>query len=246
MTEVTYLDHSGFAITTDDAILVFDYYRDPSHALHKLLNRNPEKPVTFFASHRHPDHYNPGIFEIAQNHRRTYILSNDIPAEKIPTRLNVQGMSPGDIVENVPGCRRIKAYGSTDVGLSFFVTTTDGTTIFHAGDLNLWHWKDQYTDRQIVRASQKFDTVLHSIADEVAEIDICMFPVDPRQGTDFAEGAHRFLQVIDVKNFFPMHFWGQYKEACDFPVYAPSHSTAYHCLHTPGQTLNLTPAKAWE
>ena len=46
MTKVTYLDHSGFALTTDDAILVFDYYRDPSHALHKILNANPGKPAT--------------------------------------------------------------------------------------------------------------------------------------------------------------------------------------------------------
>lgn len=246
MTKVTYLDHSGFALTTDDAILVFDYYRDPSHALHKILNANPGKPVTFFASHRHPDHYNPGIFEIAQDHRRTYVLSNDIPAMKIPTRLNVQGMSPGDIVENIPGCQRVKAYGSTDVGLSFFVTLTDGTTVFHAGDLNLWHWKDQYTDRQVLRASQKFDQVLHSIESEVSEIDICMFPVDPRQGTDFAEGAHRFLSAIDVRNFFPMHFWGDYREACDFPVYSASDATHYCCLHTPGQSteIMLQPAEA--
>lgn len=239
MTKVTYIDHSGFAITTDDAILVFDYYRDPAHALHRVLNANPEKPVVFFASHRHPDHYNPGIFEIAQNHRRTYILSNDIPAMKIPTTLNVQGMSAGDIIENIPGCRRVKAYGSTDVGLSFFVTLTDGTTIFHAGDLNLWHWKDEYNDRQIQRATQKFEAILNSISSEVKEIDIVMFPVDPRQGTDFAEGAHRFLKAVEVKNFFPMHFWSEHEDACNFPAYAESTVTAYHCLYKPGESIEL-------
>ncbi len=240
MTKVTYLDHSGFAITLDDAILVFDYYRDPAHALHKILSHNPDKPVTFFATHRHPDHYNPGIFEIAQDHRRTYILSNDIPAQKIPTTLNVQGMSPGDVIENVPGCARVKAYGSTDVGLSFFVTTTSGETIFHAGDLNLWHWKDEFTDRQQLRASQKFDEVLNRIRSEVPAVDIAMFPVDPRQGTDFAEGAHRFLRAIRVRHFFPMHFWGEYEEACDFPAYADSQTTDYHCLHVPGSSVELT------
>lgn len=239
MIQVTYLDHSGFALTTSDAILVFDYYRDPSHALHKILSHNESKPVIFFATHRHPDHYNPGIFEIAQDHERFYILSNDIKAQNIPTTANVQGMSHGDAIEGIPGCKRIKAYGSTDVGISFFVTTTDGTTVFHAGDLNLWHWKDQFTDRQIVRASDKFNSVLNQIKSEVSEIDIAMFPVDPRQGTDFAEGAHRFLAAISVKNFFPMHFWGEYHEACDFPAYAPASSTAYHCLHTPGHSVSL-------
>lgn len=242
MTKVTYLDHSGFAITLDDAILVFDYYRDPAHALHKILSHNPEKPVTFFSTHRHPDHYNPAIFEIAQNRRRTYILSNDIPAQKIPTTLNVQGMSPGDVVENIPGCVRVKAYGSTDVGLSFFVAITSGETIFHAGDLNLWHWKDEYTDRQQMRASQKFDEILNRIKSEVSAVDIAMFPVDPRQGTDFAEGAHRFLKAVSVRHFFPMHFWGDYEEACDFPAYADSQSTDYHCLHVPGTSVDLTAA----
>lgn len=237
--KITYLDHSGFAVTLPDAILVLDYYRDPSHALHKILSHNPEKPVVFFASHRHPDHYNPGIFELAQDRRRTYILSNDVPARAIPSTLNVQGMSPGDIVENVPGCARIKAYGSTDVGISFFITTTDGKTIFHAGDLNLWHWKDEFTTAQQVKASQKFDHVLNRIKSEVSEIDVAMFPVDPRQGQDFAEGAHRFLAAIKVDHFFPMHFWGEYKEACDFPAYAGSTATDYHCLHTPGSSVDI-------
>lgn len=237
--KITYLDHSGFAITLPDAILVMDYYRDPSHALHKILSRNPDKPVVFFASHRHPDHYNPGIFELAQDRRRTYILSNDVPARAIPSTLNVQGMSPGDIVENVPGCARIKAYGSTDIGISFFITTTDGKTIFHAGDLNLWHWRDEFTEAQQIKASQKFDHVLNRIKSEVSEINVAMFPVDPRQGQDFAEGAHRFLAAIKVDHFFPMHFWGDYKEACDFPAYAGSTTTGYHCLHTPGSSVDV-------
>ena len=239
MTEVTYLDHSGFAITLDNAILVFDYYRDPSHALHRILNRNPLKPVTFFATHRHPDHYNPIIFEVAQNHRRTYVLSNDIPSQKIPTTAAVQGMSPGDVVENIPGCRRVKAYGSTDVGLSFFVTTDSGLTIFHAGDLNLWHWKDEFSDRQQARASQKFDEILGRIKSEEPKMDIVMFPVDPRQGTDFAEGAARFLDAIKVHSFFPMHFWGNYKDACDFSCYVDSPATKCFCLHNPGKSVTV-------
>lgn len=239
MTKITYLDHSGFAVTTDDAILVFDYYRDPAHALKNILKEHPVLPVTFFASHHHDDHFNPGIFELAQDRRRTYILSNDVEAKTIPSTLNVQGMSHGDVIEDVPGVKRVKAYGSTDVGVSFFVTLTSGVTIFHAGDLNLWHWKDQNTPREVVAASVHFDKALHEIASEIDHIDVAMFPVDPRQGTDFAEGAHRFIDAVKIDYFLPMHFWDDFKEACDFPAYANRPETKYVCLHTPGKSLTL-------
>lgn len=108
--KVTYLDNSGFVITTDKVIMVFDYYRDPSHSLNHILGNMPETPVVFFATHRHPDHYNPDIYEIAQNHRRVYVLSNDIPAMKVPSTLEVQGMSKGDSIENLPGGLSVKAH----------------------------------------------------------------------------------------------------------------------------------------
>lgn len=239
MIKVTYLDHSGFALTTADAILVFDFYRDPSHALHKLLNENPEKPVTFFVSHHHPDHFNPDIFEIAQNHQRTYVLSNDELPQNVPSTLRVAGMSPGDIIEDIPGATRVKAYGSTDIGVSYLVTTTDGHTIFHAGDLNLWHWRDENTPAAAVKASKDFEKVMHRIEEDVQAIDIVMFPVDPRQGTDFAEGASQFTQAIKVGNFFPMHFWGKWQEACLFSAYIKSADTQTHCLHSPGESIEL-------
>ncbi|MDE7143451.1 MAG: hypothetical protein K2N76_01490 [Muribaculaceae bacterium] len=74
MLKITYLDHSGFAVTTNDAILVFDLFRDPSHALHKLMKEHPGLPVTFFVTHRHSDHFTPEIFNIAQDRQRTYVI----------------------------------------------------------------------------------------------------------------------------------------------------------------------------
>ena len=103
MNRVTFLDHSGFIVTTDEAILVFDYYRDPAKALHHVLEQNPEKPVVFFVTHHHPDHYNKSIFELAQNHKRTYVLSNDVYPQNVPDNLAVAGMSKGDVIENIAG-----------------------------------------------------------------------------------------------------------------------------------------------
>lgn len=239
MTEITYLDHSGFVVTLPDVIMVFDYYRDPAHALHKILEKKAELPVIFFVSHHHHDHYNTGIFEIAQNHERTYVLSNDILAEKVPSTLAVAGMSAGDILENLPGGIKVKAYKSTDEGVSFLVTTADGTAIYHAGDFNDWHWQDESTEREARVADELFKKILNRIASENEKINIAMFPVDVRQGSDFARGAKLFLKAIKVDDFFPMHFGGDYKEACDFSEYAESPETTFYCLHKPGETVEL-------
>ncbi len=240
MIQVTYLDHSGFTVELHDAVLVFDYYRDPSHALHKLLEHHPDKAVVFFVSHNHTDHYNPGIFEIAQNHRRVYVVSNDVPAQNIPTTAEVAGMSAGDVIDRLPGDITVKAYGSTDKGVSFLVTLPDGHKIFHAGDLNDWHWQDESTVREAQKADADFDKILYRIKEENPEVYVAMYPVDSRQGSDYARGARKFLQAVKVANFFPMHFNGRYEEACDFASYAPEGtSTQFHRLHKPGSTTDL-------
>lgn len=238
--KVTYLSHSGFIVTLPDALLVFDYLNDPAHALHKALDANPQLPVIFFVSHSHNDHFNPGIFEMAQNHNRTYVISNDVKAMRIPSTLAVAGMSAGDRVEDLPGGIKVTAYGSTDKGVSFLVTTSSDETIFHAGDLNLWQWKEESTQREINEARNAFDVIVNRIASEVDNIDVAMFPVDNRQGNGYAEGASIFLSKIKVRNFFPMHFGHDYKEACDFDLYVPENSpTQPHCLHTPGSSVTV-------
>lgn len=236
--KVTYLDNSGFMVTTEKFILVFDFYRDPSRALHHTLERNPELPVIFLVSHKHDDHYNPGIYEMAQGHRRVYIVSNDIPAMKIPSTLEVQGMSPGDSVENLPGGVAVKAYGSTDEGVSYRVTLPCGRTIFHGGDLNDWHWQDEATFKEVEKAHTDFEKVIHRIKEENDGFFIAMFAVDPRLGSDYARGAREFLQTFKVDNFFPMHFQGKEKEACDFATYATT-AGATHCLAHPGNNVDL-------
>lgn len=236
---ITYLQHSGFIVELPDAVLVFDYYRDPAHVLPHVLKQNPAKPVVFLVSHHHPDHFNPEIFDLAQDHKRVYILSNDILAKRIPTDLAVQGMSRGDVVENLPGNISVRAYGSTDKGVSFLVTTSSGRKIFHAGDLNDWHWQDESSEREVRKADNAFMTILNRFADENPHLYVAMFPVDHRMGTDYARGARLFLAKVTVDNFFPMHFDADWKEACDFASFAGSQAESCHCFHSPGQTVEL-------
>ena len=237
-TKVTYLDHSGFLIQRPEVILVMDYYKDPSDAVKKALRENPSTPVVFFVSHHHPDHFNTDIFNLAQSHKRLYVLSDDIFSRLVHDDMPVAWMRPGDTVENVLGGINISAFGSTDVGVSYLVTFADGSNLFHAGDLNYWHWQDESTVAEVKEAYGKFVHEMNRIMEKVKKIHIVFFPVDPRLGTDYANGARLFLENVEVANFFPMHFWGDKKAACDFEDYATD-NTDCHCLATPGAHIEL-------
>ena len=58
---LTYIFHSGFMLETEQSILVFDYWMDPSGVMDGVL-RN-EKPLYVFSSHFHEDHFTKDIFE---------------------------------------------------------------------------------------------------------------------------------------------------------------------------------------
>lgn len=149
-------------------------------------------------------------------------------------------MSAGDVIDSIPGTTQVKAYGSTDTGVSYAITLTDGSVIFHAGDLNDWHWSEESTEREVAKAEERFKVIVDRIAEEIPEIKIAMFPVDARMGTDFAKGAQIFLSKVKVDNFFPMHFWGEPQKACDFNAYVPAATaTRCYCLDRPGMNVEI-------
>ncbi len=74
---LTYIFHSGFVLETEQSILVFDYWMDPSGVMNGVLRSG--KPLYVFASHFHEDHFTKEIFEWKkQREGVTYILSKDI------------------------------------------------------------------------------------------------------------------------------------------------------------------------
>lgn len=242
--KVTFLDNSGFIVEFPKIVLVFDDYRDPAHDVEKTLRHSPDKPVIFFVSHNHADHFNTDIFNQAQSHKRLYVLSNDIPTREIHDDMPIDWMSRGDVIEGLPEGIKVEAFGSTDKGVSYVVTMNDGTTIFHAGDLNNWHWDQESTPRDVHAAQEKFTVQLDRIAETHKKFDIAFFPVDVRQGVNCASGAEQFLNTIAVTDFFPMHFKGSYETACDFGAYklnpGVAERTHMHCLHKPGQSVELS------
>lgn len=224
-------------------ILVFDYYRDPAHKVEKALAAKPDKAVIFFVTHNHADHFNTDIFNLGQSHRRQYVLSNDIPTREIHDTMPIDWMSAGDISEGLLEGVKVEAFGSTDAGVSYLVTMADGSRIFHAGDLNDWHWDAESTEREIAKAHADFEKVLHRIAGAVPHLNVAFFPVDTRLGRNCADGAVKFLSAIKVDDFFPMHFKGSYETACAFDHYGlpadVAARTRMHCLHKPGDDAEV-------
>ena len=132
----------------------------------------------------------------------------------------------------------IKAFGSTDVGISFLIET-EGRRIFHAGDLNNWHWKDESTPQEVAEAEGNYLKELDIIAKETSVMDLVMFPVDPRLGTDFMRGAQQFIDRIKTSVFVPMHFWERPAEVMAFGPYAESKGCRYIVLSVPGEGTDI-------
>ena len=69
-----------------------------------------------------------------------YIFSQDILHEEKLLSTDTVWLKKGDCYAD--DVLRVHAFGSTDVGISFLVEA-EGKKIFHAGDLNNWHWMDE-------------------------------------------------------------------------------------------------------
>ena len=231
MDKITYIGHSGFAIESEEIIIVIDYYTDEFGVIPQLLSL--KKPMIVMASHSHSDHFNKGIFSWADNDIE-YVLSNEIRrkcGKSIPS--NTHFIKVGERIEydNI----KIEAFGSTDCGCSF-VTQMQNRTYFHAGDLNNWHWKAESTPQEIKKAESDFLAIVRNIAKNYHDIDVAFFPVDARMGEDYSLGARQFLSMINVGTFIPMHFWEYKNEAFAIQKYINPNFGTVKCLNE-GESL---------
>ena len=206
--KIYYIYHSGFVIKTKNHFLIFDYYKEPldndeTHKPSLVLspkNIKEMKNVFVFATHSHADHFNSSIFDFENyNSNIKYILSSDITTNK--NKPNYSFIEEGE--EKIFDDLYIKAYGSTDIGISFIVKV-DGLTIFHAGDLNWWHWKEDNLEEQSL-AESSFKSHIDKLKGEKS-IDIAFFPVDPRLQESYFIGGEYFAKQIQPKLLIPMHF----------------------------------------
>ncbi|RHJ93116.1 MBL fold metallo-hydrolase [Parabacteroides bouchesdurhonensis] len=234
---LVYIYHSGFVVEAEGFSVLIDYYRDTATSsnggfVHDDLLKRPE-PLYVLSSHFHPDHFNPEVLTWKeQKNNIHYIFSKDILKHRRAKAEDAFYIQKGGIYQD--DNLTIKAFGSTDVGVSFLMEI-QGRTIFHAGDLNNWHWKDESTKEEANEAEKKYLHELDIIAKDTDRMDLVMFPVDPRLGTDFMRGAQQFIDKIQTKVFVPMHFWDRPAEVEVFAPYAESKGVRYVLLSVRGE-----------
>ncbi|MCL2059838.1 MAG: MBL fold metallo-hydrolase [Oscillospiraceae bacterium] len=135
------------------------------------------------------------------------------------------------------GTLDIRAYGSTDAGVSFHIVAEDGTSIFHAGDLNYWHWKDESTESEVREAYGMFAGALEKIKNGVGKIDVAFFPVDPRLGSDYYRGAVMFCETMKPEYLVPMHFSSEFNPPRAFFDELAAHTKVLKPGPGPGKVL---------
>lgn len=235
--KLTYIYHSGFILENEACTIIIDYYRDTSDGcVHKLVS-GQEKPCYILSTHAHADHFNPEILQWKKEHPDfRYILSEDILEAKLAGETDAVFLDKLETYQD--DILKITAFGSTDIGVSFLIET-DRKKIFHAGDLNNWHWNEESTEEESAGYEKNFLAELELLANATTELDLVMFPVDPRLGKDYMRGARQFIDRIKTNIFVPMHFWGKFGKAAAFKPYAEQKGCKFIALSHEGETIIL-------
>ena len=209
---ISYLLNSGFLIQDEKILLVFDDYDDPAGIIDAAYDKGDFDRLYIFVTHAHFDHFGTHIRAYAPKATR-YIFSSDMkrtkrvkifPSSKI-TYMKRYTMWEDDLI-------RVRSYDSTDVGVSFMVRLPNGRRVFHAGDFNWWHWKDD-TPENIALAERSFKRQVKRM--DGLEADVAFFPIDGRLGDDQEKGAIEFVTRARVQAFVAMH-------RVDYPIWQPT------------------------
>lgn len=204
MMKVTYLRHSGFLLEMEDIYCLFDYYKGD------FPDWNRDKKMAVFVSHGHYDHFGKEIFRLREIFPEIcFILSSDIDPSAY---LNAGFSACHDIISVDPNEEKeifgmkVRTLRSNDQGVAYLVRSGN-RTIYHAGDLNWWHWEEESeVFNKMIRRT--YQAEINKLQGE--KIDIAFVPVDPRLGEQYCWGLDCFMKRTDVKHVFPMHFWGNY------------------------------------
>lgn len=196
MIKVTYLGHSGFLAEVEDMYLLLDYYKG------ELPKMDPDKKMAVFVSHSHYDHYGKDIFRLRDIFQQIrFILSDDIPAQEEEDVIFVRPNEHREILG-----LDITTLRSNDEGVAFLVKYKN-RTIYHAGDLNWWHWEGE-PEEYNTKMRRSYQSEINKLQKE--KIDVAFVPVDPRLGEQYCWGLDCFMKRTETARVFPMHFWETY------------------------------------
>lgn len=228
--KVTFIYHSSYFVELDRCCLLFDYFRGEIPQV--------DKPLYVFASHSHPDHFSPAVFQLAQKGREVhYLLADDIPPQKVPQELRGQVTFTAPRAFYEIGELKAATLRSTDMGVAFLVQC-EGKCIYHAGDLNCWVWDGapRFQNDQMRDAYRAELELLRG-----KEIHVAFVPLDPRQEADFDLGMRYFFEAAGAEHVFPMHMWGDYSVVPLFKSTPTYRDYAPHVMDVsqPGQTFQV-------
>ncbi len=216
--KVTFLHHSSFLVEMEHTVLLFDYFagnRVNGFTFTGTIPQiDPNKDFYVFASHKHHDHFDMDNLKLAAQFpkihfifskdckmSRKFILKHGFPASVIDKILYVAPEKEYEV-----GDVKIRTLTSTDEGVAFCVEV-QGQHIYHAGDLNWWHWEgvgdlvNGKMERMFKREMRKITNIHFKLA---------FVPLDTRQQADAFKGFGYFMQHIDADHVFPMHMWQDY------------------------------------
>jgi len=238
--DITYLDNSGFYVALSNTTLVFDYYNNtPSGPKTRdggvLMMEDIQRPgnTYVFVSHRHHDHYNRDILTWQKHNPEVrYIFDSGVERKNA----SIHHLVKGDVYEDTD--IYVKAFGSTDIGISFLVKA-EGKTIFHAGDLNFWHWDAKADAEFIAKAEKDFLAELDALMDSDETIDVMFFPCDYRMGKNADIGAKRMIDALAPAVFVPMHFQNRFDKIEAFKKQTENKDTAIWAIPRRGAQLRL-------
>ena len=197
---VIFTGHSGFLVDTGSHFLLFDLYKDAAGVLEGGLPRGGDGAV--FISHSHRDHFNPAVLGLGIPGKTIFVADAGVKVKQ--TGCEVHKVVPYKSVDL--GWGKVRTFGSTDEGCSFLVEA-DGWSIFHAGDLNDWYWRDESTPEELENDEGRFLKELERISGSA--VDAAFFPVDQRLGSDANRGAMHFARSVKPRWLIPMHVNGK-------------------------------------
>ena len=109
---------------------------------------------------------------------------------------------------------RVRTLPSTDEGVAFLVDAPSAR-IYHAGDLNRWHWEEENEEDRLFNLDQqkRYAEAMERLAGMVREdgrqIDLAFVPLDNRlKEPGCWYGIEEFQEAAGARYLFPMHLFG--------------------------------------
>ncbi|MDO5022720.1 MAG: hypothetical protein Q4E07_05210 [Eubacteriales bacterium] len=200
---ITYFYQSTFAVALGKTLLIFSYHENNELAKTMAIGDKDLENfnnIVVFAPSPSAEHFDNVVFNWKQSYPINYVLHKDC-ADRSPKNPNIRFVKHGDIFSIADVFVRV--FDAAGQGLCFLVNS-HSTSIFHAGDLNLWHWRDERQALEIAKTEKAYYEAVEKIPKE--PLDLCMFPLDPNQGSLFEAGANHIMMSLKPKLFLPMHF----------------------------------------